>query len=237
MLIMEKTLKMLKYILSLSLLFSFVIANAQNIEEEESNTQEEKKEPKKPGLSIGLNIGTFIVTAIEPERIGLEATVRYRFNRKFFAVGELGYENVSFDREPLQYESNGSFLRIGGDYNIFNVDEIGNNDNLILGLRYGVALTEYSSNRFTIKDDYWGDYTNSLGSDTSNAHWAEVVLGLRSEILKNFYMGWSVRIRQIIALNQSSELEPYAIPGYGRRDNTTNLSFTYNLEYHFPFSK
>ncbi len=228
---MEKTLRMLKYILSLSLVFTFLAANSQELEEEKP------KEPKNPGLSIGLNIGTFIVKAFESDRTGVEATARYKFNRKFFAVGEVGFENVEFDREPLQYKSNGSFLRLGIDYNIFKVEEIGNNDNIIIGARYGIAITDYSSNRFTIKDDYWGDYTNTLGNATSNTHWVEAVFGLRSEILKNFYMGWTVRLRQIVALNQTSELDPYAIPGYGRRDNTTNLSFTYNLEYHFPFTK
>lgn len=231
MLIMEKTLKMLRYILSISLLLASFNGFSQKTEEEQP------KEPKNPGLSIGINIGTFIVKAIEPERFGIEATARYKFNRKWFAVGEVGYENVSFDRDPFAYDSNGSFIRLGGDYNIFKVDEIGNNDNIILGFRYGFALTNYSSDRYTIKDDYWGNFNGSIGDGTSTAHWGEFVFGLRSEIMKNFYMGWSVRVRSLVTLGNDQQLEPYAIPGYGKRDNSTNLSFTYNLEYHFPFRK
>lgn len=222
---------MLKYTLSISLLLITASSFAQLKE------KDKKQQPQKPGLSVGINIGTFIIKAFEPERSGIEASARLKFNHQWFAMGEVGYENVSFDKEALAYESNGSFIRLGGDYNFFNIEEIDNNDNIIVGFRYGFAWTEYSSNRFTIKDEYWGNYTGSIGSATSTAHWGEAVFGLRSEVLKNIYMGWSVRIRSLIKLTNDDQLEPYAIPGYGKRDNKTNLSFTYNLEYHLPFSR
>nr|WP_321454106.1 DUF6048 family protein [uncultured Carboxylicivirga sp.] len=225
---------MLKYLFSISVLLASVNAFAQN----NANTKdEEKKAPFDPGIAIGLNVGTFITPLFEPERLGMEATGRIKFNRKWFAVGELGYENISFDKETYSYDSDGSFLRLGVDYNIFKVEEIGNNDNIILGLRYGFGVTDYKSDRYTINDDYWGDYVGSMGSGTSTAHWGEFVFGLRSEILKNFYMGWTGRIRTLIAINNTQQLEPYAIPGYGKRDNTPNFSFTYNLEYYLPLRK
>ncbi|MCU4174142.1 DUF6048 family protein [Carboxylicivirga sp. N1Y90] len=222
---------MLKFILSLSLFFTFTTLVAQE------ETEEKVKEPKDPGLAIGINIGTFIIKAIEPERFGLEATARYKFNRKWFAVGEVGYEKVDLQNDPFSYTSDGSFMRLGADYNIFKVEEIGNNDNLILGLRYGVAVQEQENTRFTVKDGYWGNYTGALGKGITSSHWAEFVFGLRSEVLKNFYMGWTVRVRRLLNLSNENQIEPYAIPGYGSRDNTTNLSFTYNLEYHIPFKK
>lgn len=222
---------MLRYISSLSLLFVLTCIVAQE------EIKEKVKEPKDPGLSIGINVGTFIVTIFEPERFGLEATARYKFNRKWFAIGEVGYEKVDLENKPFTLSSNGSFLRIGADYNLFKVKEIGNNDNIILGLRYGMSIQEQENKRFTITDDYWGNYTGSLGKGTTSSHWAEAVFGLRSEVLKNFYMGWTVRVRKLISLSNEKKIEPYAIPGYGARDNTTNLSFTYNLEYHLPFKK
>ncbi len=231
-LIMEKTSKMLKYILSISLLIGSISMFGQKVEE-----QEKQKEPFDPGFAFGLNLGPFITRIYDDERTGFEATARFKYNRKWFAIGELGYENTSFDDKSYEYESNGSFLRLGFDYNFFKVEEFGNNDNVILGLRYGIGITEFNSNHYTISEGYWGDYEGSIPSTTSNAHWGEFVFGLRSEVLKNFYMGWSVRMRRLIAVNQDGDFEPYSIPGFGKRDNTTNLSFTYNLEYHLPFKK
>lgn len=225
--------KMLRYLFSISLLIACTIAFSQETEDAENL----EKPSFDPGIAIGINVGTFIVPFFEPERIGLEATGRIQFNNKWFAVGELGYENVSFDKESYDYDSNGSFLRLGVDYNIFRVEEIGNNDNIILGFRYGLAVTDYKSDRYTINDDYWGDYHGTMGNGTSTAHWGEFVFGLRSEIFKNFYMGWSVRARAIFYINNTQQLEPYAIPGYGKRDNSTNVSFTYNLEYYLPLRK
>nr|WP_321406673.1 DUF6048 family protein [uncultured Carboxylicivirga sp.] len=224
--------KMLKYILSISLLASCINSFSQ-----QTNEEEKKKTPFEPGIAVGLNVGTFITPFFEPERIGMEATGRIKFNRKWFAVGELGYENVSFDKESYNYDSNGSFLRLGIDYNIFKVEETGNNDNIILGFRYGFGVADYKSDRFTVTDGYWGDYLGSIGSGTSTAHWGEFVFGLRSEIFKNFYMGWSARFRLLALTNNTQQLEPYAIPGYGKNDNRTNVGFTYNLEYYLPLKK
>lgn len=226
---------MYKYLLSLSLFLIFTGASAQRTDEE--LTREEKKlaNKGKPGLSIGFDLGPFINYLFANERFGLEASARYTINRKWQAIGELGYENVDLDNEKMSYTSDGSFLRVGLDYNIFRVEEIGNNDNILLGFRYGAAIQEHSSPRYTVTEDYWGDVTGSFGASTVASHWGEFVFGLRSEVLKNFYMGWTVRFRSIINVGKDNELEPYSIPGYGRRDRSTNIGFTYSLEYFLPF--
>lgn len=230
---MEKTLKMLRYILSISLLMGTMCSFGQNLPKE----QEKQKEPFDPAFAVGINLGPFITRAFDDESTGIEATARFKYNRKWFAVGELGYENTSLNDKSYDYESNGTFLRLGFDYNFFKVEELSNNDNVILGMRYGIAITDFNSDKYTISEGYWGDYQGSISSTTSNAHWLEFVFGLRSEVLKNFYMGWSIRMRKMLAVNQDGDFEPYRIPGYGKRDNTTNLSFTYTLEYNLPLKK
>lgn len=228
---------MLKYLLSLSLFLYCVGVEAQKKDKE--LTKEEKKIANRgnPGIAVGIDLAPFITHLFSNERFGVAADVRYTLNRKWQTVAELGYETVEIDDEKMTYSSDGSFMRLGFDYNMFNVDEEGNSDNILLGLRYGFAMQEHDCSRYTIEEGYWGDYQSMLGSSDVNAHWAELVLGLRSEVLKNVYMGWSVRVRTIIDVGADSVLEPYAIPGYGRRDRSTNLGFTYTLEYHIPFKK
>jgi len=236
-LFIAKILKMLKYILSLSLFVFCFTARAQN--EEKELTKEEKKLENKgnPGIAIGIDLAPFVTHLFSEERFGVEANARYTVNLKWQGVAEIGYENVEIDDEKMTYSSNGSFIRLGGDYNLFKIDEVGNNDNILLGLRYGLAIQDHECPRYTINEGYWGDYVGALGSSTVGSHWVEFVFGLRSEVLTNFYMGWSVRVKKIINVGTDSVLEPYSIPGYGRRDNSTNLGFTYTLEYQIPFKK
>lgn len=227
---------MLRYILSLSLL---VLSFGIFAQQDDNLSEEEKKLANKgnPGLAIGIDLAPFINHIFADERFGVEANARYTINRKWQLAAELGYENIDLDNNKMTYSSDGTFLRAGIDYNLFRVEEIGNNDNILLGFRYGVALQDHSCPRYTVTEEYWGDVSKSLGSSTVSSQWAEFVFGLRSEIVKNFYMGWSVRFRTIIDVGSEDELEPYSIPGYGRRDRSTNMGFTYTLEYHIPFSK
>lgn len=231
---------MLKYLLSLSLI---VICNNIWAQEAERETTVVLKEKKKidntgnPGIAVGIDLAPYIMHLFNNERFGFEANTRYTINRKWALVGELGYENIDLNTDYLEYKSNGSFVRAGFDYNVFQVEELGNNDNIILGIRYAAAIQDHSCPKYVIKEGYWGDAEGSLGSATVGSHWAEFVFGLRSEVLKNFYMGWTVRMKTLISVGTETKLEPYAIPGFGRRDNQTNLGFTYTLEYHIPFKK
>ena len=228
---------MLKYILSLSLFVCCLGAWAQHKDDELSKEEIKLKNKGKPGIAVGIDLAPFITHFFSKERFGVEANARYTFNRKWQAVAETGYENVEIDDDKMTYSSNGSFVRLGMDYNFFSVDETDNNDNILLGLRYGVAIQEHHCSNYTVREDYWGDYSGSLASSTVNSHWAEFVFGLRSEVLKNMYMGWSVRVRTVIGVGADNVLEPYSIPGYGRHNKSTNLGFTYTLGYQIPFKK
>lgn len=228
---------MSKYLLSLSMLVLSTGMLAQKTNDQ--LTKEEKRLANKgnPGLAIGVDLSPVITHLFADERIGFEANARYTINRKWQLVAELGYENVDLENDKMSYTSDGSFIRAGIDYNLFRVEELDNNDNILLGFRYGLAVQEHSCPRYTINDDYWGSVTESIGPSTVGSHWGEFVFGLRSEVLKNLYMGWSVRFRTIVNVGADNELEPYSIPGFGRRDRSTNMGFTYTLEYHIPFRK
>lgn len=228
---------MLKYLLSLSVLLLSVGVLAQKADIKLNGDEEKKVNKGNPGLAVGIDLAPFITHLFANERFGVEVNARYTINSKWQLAAEVGYENVDLDNKQMKYTSDGSFIRAGIDYNLFRVEEIGNNDNILLGLRYGAAVQEHSCPRYTISEDYWGDVSQSIGASTVGSHWAEFVFGLRSEVLKNFYMGWSVRFRTIINVGVNNELEPYSIPGFGRRDRSTNMGFTYSLEYHIPFRK
>lgn len=193
--------------------------------------------PVRQAIAFGVDLSPFIVRLFDHDRTGVAFTGRYTLNEKWLVAGEAGFENVSFDKREFDYKSNGSYLRAGFDYNLFKVDEFENNDNLLVGLRYGFAWQEHTNSRFTIVDGYWGDYSSSAGTSQVNSHWIEIVAGLRSEVFKNLYMGWSIRLRQLILSDYPGVLAPYSMPGFGKYDNKTNLGFTYTIEYQIPTLK
>lgn len=223
--------RILSFILNSIFLLLIHSANAQEV------AVEKEKLTNENGLSFGIDLAPFIITAFDSDRKGVEFVARYLFKKKWFVIGELGFENVGFEDVHYDYNSNGGFLRLGADYNFFKVDEPGNNDNITFGLRYGIGTQSHESPRYTILDDYWGDYTGKFGLSSVTSHWVEFVGGIRTEVLKNFYMGWTIRLKTLMAVGNSNELKPYTIPGYGRGDKSVNLGFTYTLEYYIPFKK
>lgn len=240
---------MLKYILSSVLFFAlFEIVSAQdytqkdnkdkNLKEEGTPLQKKEKIPypnKKRGTSLGLDIISFLNPIFDHDRVSAEANIRTNFKKRMFAVGSLGTEHVSFNDKSYQYDSNGFFARVGIDYDIFIVDEPNNNDNVLIGVRYGIAFQNHGSDLITIDDDYWGSYETTIPNYSLSSHWIEAVFGLRTEVFNNFYMSWFIRVKGKIKSQNEDVLEPYSIPGYGNGSNSINLGFSYNLEYQIPW--
>ncbi len=245
--------KMLRYIFTNLLIFGLAgYLNAQNYTDNSSNSQgtqsqekeegtpKKKKEKlpypnKKRGTSIGIDVSRFLVPVFDNDRYAFEANIKTNFKKRMFLVGSLGFENVAFDDKSYDYKSDGLYVRIGFDYDIFVVNEANNNDNILFGLRYGVAVQEHSSDKITISDSYWGDYTTSINPYTVNSHWIEAVAGLRTELFTNLYLNFYARIKLKVASNNSEIMEPYRIPGFGRGSKNISLGFSYIIEYQIPW--
>jgi len=219
-----------RYIFISILLLSFQVLNAQDL-----IIKKEKESSIQSGLSLGVDIAPLIIIAFQPERKGIGFIGRYVFKRNWFVVGEFGFENINFEKPSYDYISNGGYLKIGSDYNFFKTKDPDNNDNITLGIRYGIATQTHQSPRFTIIDDYWGDYVGSFATSNVTSQWLEFVAGIRTEVFKNFFMGWTFRIKTVLGVRKVNDLEPYTIPGYGIGDNKVNIGFTYTLEYQIPF--
>ncbi len=208
--------------------------------ENEEGTPKQKKEKipypnKKRGTELGIDLSRFLVPVFDNDRLALQANIRTNFCKRMFFAGSVGSEQVSFNDKSYSYESTGFFARAGFDYDIFVVEEEGNNDNILIGFRYGFAIQEHESGSVNIFDDYWGDYATSVSPYTLNTHWAEVLFGLRSEVLNNFYMSWTIHIKGKINSSNTEVLEAYTVPGFGNGSNSFNLGFSYVIGYQIPW--
>ncbi len=209
--------------------------------EEEEEYERPPKEKilirKDQGLALGIDLSPFIMRLIKNERTGLAFIARYGLVDKIWIGGELGYENIKYSNDSFSYKSNGTFIRAGIDYDVFNNIDFPTNDNIFVGFRYCYAWQSHESPNFKIVDDYWGDYSGSVSSSGVNSHSLDLLAGLRCEVLPMFYMGLSARMRIMLACKHGDDLEPYAIAGYGSGDTKVNFGFTYTLEYQAPMNR
>lgn len=192
---------------------------------------------KDQGLSLGIDLSPFIMRIFEEERTGLCFVGRYGLGRSWYAAAELGYENTQYDNADFSYKSNGTFLRIGADLDIFNSEDFPMNDNVFVGLRYCYSWQSHESDHFRIVDSYWGNYEGSISNSSVNSHSADALFGVRCEVLRNLYMGWTFRCRFLLASKHDKQLDPYAVAGYGKYDSKVAMGFTYTIEYQIPFNK
>ncbi|RCW29825.1 DUF6048 family protein [Marinilabilia salmonicolor] len=210
----------------------------QNSEKADNLFEEEQVQ----GITLGVNFEGPIGRFFDTDRSAFSAVTHINLSPGWFFRGEAGFENLVFSAENAEernfrYESNGSFVKAGLLYDFFSVDEVGNNDNIFVGINYGFAFQEHRSGGYTIENDYWGDFHDSESAYLMNTHWLEVSAGPRTELFKNFYMGWTVNLKVKILQDNARELQPYSVPGFGNGDNTVNVGFSYVLEYMIPWKK
>ena len=121
--------------------------------------------------------------------------------------------------------------RIGMDYNVQYKN--GKPNYIYIGGRVGYTSFDYDVDAPSLHDPIWGDEAAmQLKNMPCQAIWAEAVCGVRAEMFKNFYMGWSLRYKYPIYNGPISNGGPWYIPGYGAGKAGT-LGATYAITYYF----
>ena len=83
---------------------------------------------------------------------------------------------------------------------------------------------------------YWGESEKlQITGQKSWAHLGELLGGLRVQVYKNFYMGWTVRYRLMFSHKKNTYSQPWYIPGFGT--DSSPFGFTYTVGYRFSFGK
>lgn len=186
------------------------------------------------GLLITADVAAPIMNLLGTQYGNYEVAVELDILNRFFPVVEVGVGQCNYTPELSNYTFRSTFApyaRIGVNYNFFFKNESASF--LGMGVRYGLTGYEYAWDNITLNDAYWGtDVTLSTPTQKAFAHWGEVVLTLRVQIHKNFYMGWSGRYRLLIECDTSPYGEPYFIPGFGPK--ASGFGFTYTVGYNIP---
>ncbi|GJH39470.1 hypothetical protein RCZ04_00200 [Capnocytophaga sp. HP1101] len=198
------------------------------------------------GLRVGADLSKLVHPFFDKDYYGLELVGDYRLSYNYYLAAELGHEKRTKEEDFYTYTTEGQFLRAGFDYNTYG-NWYGMENMIYVGARYGISLFSQDLTAYTIhkNNQYWNE--NILGSDPSflkkydgrTAHWLELVVGIKAELLRNLYAGASVRVGLLAVQTGNSGFPNYYIPAFGRvhEDSRWGINFNYTLSYLIPLYK
>ncbi len=187
-------------------------------------------------LRIGIDVHNYILGAITPIRTGLDLLVEYNITSNIFVVVEGGYNYFKRENVRITYISKGNYIRTGIDYNLRKATAANDRDMYFIGFRYGFSNFNQEVPEYVLVNGYWGNSTGSMSAEDGYAHWAEVLTGFKVEVIKNWYLGMSVRLKFFLKRSKNA-IEPVQyVPGYARNYNSGVMDFNYSISYNIPLN-
>jgi hypothetical protein len=189
------------------------------------------------GFTVQADVGSLITsTLMSGDSYSSEAAIQMDLKHRIFPTFELGVAGANkLTPDNIGFKTNGTFERLGVDFNLRKrkIDSKPTNNLFIAGLRIGMSHFNYNVTNVQVTNDYWGgsvplNYMNQ----TSSKIWYEIVVGVQVEVLKNVFMGWTIRNKNLISQDIPGVIAPWYIPGFGQ-NNGSNWGFNYTLGYHF----
>ena len=120
-------------------LFITSILYGVNLISQDSLTIEKNKDFKVFSLRLGIDLFKPIKTNLEENFQGLEIVGDLKINRRIFIAAELGSEKKTQQTEQLNFTTNGSYVKLGVDYNFFN-NWKGMDNSLFVGIRISNSI-------------------------------------------------------------------------------------------------
>lgn len=197
---------------------------------------------EKYGFRAGVDLGRIIRSVVDDKYSGFEIVGDYRFYKNFYIAAEVGNESLVRDEENINVEGSGSYIRVGADYNIYD-NWYGMQNSIYVGLRYGFSTFDQTLNEYTIftNTNFFGPniITDSIEEKDLNASWAELVLGIKVELIRNLYLGANISLRSLISEKEPDLFDNLYIPGFGKTNdfNSIGVGYGYSVSYLIPFFK
>jgi hypothetical protein len=193
------------------------------------------------GLRIGVDISKPIIAQLETEVEGMEFVADFRIIEKIYAAVEFGTETKTVNEEYINFTTDGTYIKIGGNFNAYENWE-GMTNEIYIGLRYGMASFTQTLNSYTPNSE--GTYFIADTAEPStkfnglDAQWVELVFGLKVETFKNLYLGASLQLKNMINTTDPENFKNLRVPGFNRLfSNDKGAGFNYTISYLIPLTK
>lgn len=229
-------------------------------EEDNGNPRTETEEDARParseayGLRVGIDLSRILISTLDDKYTGLELVGDYRLRQNLYLAAELGNETREISEtldnenginiiELYNFESSGSYLKLGVDFNTYE-NWFGMNNSIYVGARYAFSTFKKDLNNYTLfnSNRYWNPDTFLPGAQAPqelsglNASWLEILAGVKAELFSNFFLGASIRLGYLVSRKESDIIPHIWIPGFNRvnTDSSFGSSFNYTLTYFLP---
>jgi Domain of unknown function (DUF6048) len=185
-------------------------------------------------LRVGIDIAGPGIYFSDRNNLSMESYFSFDKSEKMAYVLEAGYLNYKFSQYNYNYSSKGAFARLGVDFNVLKPEISLGKYWAGIGLRYGISLFNSETPSFQ-HDNYWGAVTSSIPSKKAMGHFIEVAPGVKTEIFRNFSIGWTIRLKLLISGGGGSDLRPIYFPEYGNGGKRTAAGVSYFITWNIPY--
>lgn len=198
------------------------------------------------GLRVGLDLSRIILSALDEDYKGLELVADYRLTQDLYLAAELGSEDKTKQEDLYNFNTSGSYLKVGIDRNTY-ANWYGERNLIFYGGRLGFSTFSNTINNYQIFNNnrYWNPEGFSTGSETSEefsgrtASWIEAVLGTKVELLPNVYLGASIRLGFLFTDANDGRFPILYVPGFNKVtwDSKFGVGYNYSISYFLPLYK
>jgi hypothetical protein len=185
-------------------------------------------------IRAGFDISGPIIYLTDENNMNFEGHISVDRNEKMSYVVEGGMLDYKYSQYNYDYLSKGIFTKIGVDFNLLKPEKSIGKYWAGIGLRYGLSIYKSETTSFQ-HENYWGLVSSSVPLKTSSGHFIELVPGVRTELFRNFSLGWNIRLKLLISGGGGRDLKPIYFPGYGNGDKRTAAGISYYLMWNIPY--
>jgi hypothetical protein len=225
----------LKYFYSIAILL--LLANGVSAQEAKKDTAKLSRWQKiiPTGVRVGFDAIALGRSKYSDSFNGWEVNADVDLSRYYFTV-DVGSWGLDYTTAAEVYSNDGRYFRIGADVNFLTKDPEKNM--FFLGLRYGHSRF---SERLHIEkiDSMWSlnPINESYANDNIKGNWLELTTGIRVKIWSIIWMGYTARLKFGIKTNETGNLIPHDIPGYGVTAKNVAWGFNYQIFLRIPVRK
>ncbi|MEN7550361.1 DUF6048 family protein [Rapidithrix thailandica] len=238
---------MYRYFINICLLW--VLASGIGLAQQTGAPQPEKtveptapqKKLKEPfhweinSVGLGVDLAPLVLTSLNDQVTRYEAYTDLLLSRTWLVSAAYGrHQTQRADRaQTFDYESKGSYLRFGIDYNFLR--KASKTDMITLGLRYAHATFDHAGTSL-IDSSYWGGGELHTQVNGVSANIVELAGGIQVNLFRHFYLGSSFRFMILASVSDSPTLNVADIPEYGPRKegNSTRMGYNFFVMYRLP---
>jgi hypothetical protein len=226
-----------KFTFSITLILLSFLVNAQ-----QKKTDSIPPKIERFGIRVGADIFKLTRSFYDKNYKGIEFVGDYRITKNYYLVAELGNENKTTEDDRLNSTAKGTYIKAGFDYNSYE-NWLDMRNMVYIGLRYGASTFSQQLNSYKLYNTstYFPEAPTVISGEKFNglsAQWFEVVVGMKAEVLKNIYVGFSVRMNKILSNSKPENFDNLYIPGFNRTYNGDfGVGFNYTVSYFLPLYK